>query len=61
MRNRYKYERKEFYFKFKVMVLAQIDDIEVRYLLSLPGYQIREEKKKRQIEGGKRDVVRCCH
>ena len=29
------------------MVLAQIDDIEVRYLLSLPGYQIREEKKKK--------------
>lgn len=58
MRNHDKNERKEFYFKFKVMVLAQIDDIEVGYLLSLPGYQIREGKKKRQIEGGKRDVVR---
>ena len=42
------------------MVLAQIDDIEVGYLLSLPGYQ-RGKKKKEQIEGGKRDVVRCCH
>ena len=60
MRNHDKNERKEFYFKFKVMVLAQIDDIEVGYLLSLPGYQ-RGKKKKEQIEGGKRDVVRCCH
>lgn len=47
MRNHDKNERKEFYFKFKVMVLAQIDDIEVGYLLSLPGYQIREGKKKK--------------
>ena len=46
MRNHDKNERTEFYFKFKVMVLAQIDDIEVRYLLSLPGYQ-RGKKKRR--------------
>ena len=49
MRNHDKNERKEFYFKFKVMVLAQIDDIEVGYLLSLPGYQIREGKKKDKL------------
>lgn len=58
MRNHDKNERKEFYFKFKVMVLAQIDDIEVGYLLSLPVIRSEREKKKRQIEGGKRDVVR---
>lgn len=44
MQNHDKNERKEFYFIFKVMVLAQIDEIEVGYLLSLP--VIREEEKK---------------
>ena len=50
MQNQDKNERKEFYFKFKVMVLAQIDEIEVGYLLSLPGYQRGRKKDKLREE-----------